>query len=88
MNAYDSLIGCLDRSPEPDYWDDFFLPRWPPLSAEEIDAVAAWVRWLAIVQPNQVYGNVYERAHDTLNLLKTKVQFAEAPETGDEIQAE
>ena len=30
-NAYDSLIGYLDRRPEPDDWDDFFLPRWPLL---------------------------------------------------------
>ncbi len=87
-NAYDSLIGCLDRSPEPDYWDDFFLPRWPLLSAEEIDAVAAWVRWLEIVQPDQVHENVYERAQDTLSLLKTKIRYAEAPDTGDEIQAQ
>ena len=41
-NAYDSLIGSLDRSPDPDSWDDFFLPRWPLLTTEEIDAVAAW----------------------------------------------
>jgi hypothetical protein len=69
-NAYDSLIGCLDRSPEPDYWDDFFLPRWPLLSLGEIDAVVAWVRWLEIVQPDEIYGNTYERVQDTLTLLK------------------
>jgi hypothetical protein len=73
-NAYDSLIGCLDRSPEPDYWDDFFLPRWPLLSLEEIDAVVAWARWLEIVQPDEICGNTYERVQDTLALLKGKAQ--------------
>lgn len=79
-NAYDSLIDCLDRSPEPDYWDDFFLPRWPSLSAEEIDAVAAWVRWMTIVQPDDIHGNVYERVQDTLTLLKDVIRDAEAPD--------
>jgi hypothetical protein len=86
-NAYDSLIGCLDRSPVPDYWDDFFLPRWPLLSAQEIDAVAAWVKWLAIVQPDEIYGNVYERVQDTLNLLKRMIRDGEAPDRSDQASA-
>jgi len=44
--AYDSLIGLLDHSPEPDFWDDFFLPRCKLLTTAEIEAVAAWVCWL------------------------------------------
>jgi len=71
-NAYDSLIGCLDRSPEPDYWDDFFRPRCPLLTAAEIDAVAAWARWLEIVLPDAFHANTYERVQDTLTLLKLK----------------
>jgi hypothetical protein len=78
-NAYDSLIGCLDRSPEPEYWDDFFLPRWPLLSVEEIEAVAAWVRWLALVEPDEIYRNLHERAQDTLTLLKWRAQEPQAP---------
>lgn len=27
VRACDTLIGELDRSPTPEYWDDFFLPR-------------------------------------------------------------
>jgi len=69
-NAYDSLIGMLDRSPEPDYWDDFFRPRWTLLSAAETDAVAAWVRWFEAVQPDAFHDNTYERALATLALLK------------------
>ncbi len=68
-NAYDSIIGMLDRSPEPDYWDDFFHPRWTRLTVPEVDAVDAWIHWLELVQPDAFHGNSYERAHDTLALL-------------------
>lgn len=68
-NAYDSLIGMLDRSPEPDNWDDFFLPRWMLLTADEVEAVAAWASWLAEVQPDAFHANTYERVQDTLTLL-------------------
>jgi hypothetical protein len=76
-NAYDSLIGCLDRSPEPEHWDDFFLPRWPLLTPEEIDAVAAWGRWLELVLPDAFHRNTYARVQETLTLLKEKAQEAE-----------
>jgi hypothetical protein len=69
-NAYDSLIGMLDRSPEPDYWDDFFRPRWTLLTAPELEAVAAWARWLQRVEPDAFHENTYERVLDTLALLK------------------
>ena len=68
-NAYDALVGTLDRSPEPDCWDDFFLPRWPLLSVEEIEAVRSWVRWFETVQPEAFQSNTYERVEDTLTLL-------------------
>ena len=71
-NTYDSLIGMLDRSPEPEYWDDFFLPRWTLLSAAELDSVAAWVRWLEAIEPDSFRHNTYERVHDTLSLLKER----------------
>ncbi|MDX1402492.1 MAG: DUF6714 family protein [Kiloniellales bacterium] len=71
-NAYDSLIGSLDRSPEPDYWDDFFLPRWPLLTVEQIDVVADWARWLEIVQPDAYHLNTYDRVQDSLTLLRQK----------------
>lgn len=79
-NAYDALIGCLDRSPEPVYWDDFFLPRWPLLTAAEVDAVAAWVRWLEIVQPDAYHENTYGRVQDTLTLLKWRAAEAKGLE--------
>lgn len=68
-NAYDSIIGMLDRSAEPGYWDDFFLPRWPLLSAAEIGAVAEWVRCFETAEPDAFHDNTYERAQATLALL-------------------
>ncbi len=69
-NAYDSLVGMLDRSPEPEHWDDFFVPRWSSLSAGEIDGVAAWLDWLQGVEPDEVFTGTYRRARDTLALLQ------------------
>lgn len=71
-NAYDALIGMLDRSPEPAYWDDFFQPRWTLLRAAELDAVAAWVRCFAAAEPDAFHANSYERALATLALLKER----------------
>jgi hypothetical protein len=71
-NACDALIGMLDRSPVPDYWDDFFAPRWTLLSAPELDAVAAWLAWFEAVEPDAFHENTYERARETLELLKQR----------------
>jgi len=71
-NACDSLIGMLDRSPEPAYWDDFFEPRWTLLSAPELDAVAAWLAWFEASEPDSFHDNTYDRARETLRLLKQR----------------
>ena len=71
-NAYDAVVGQLDRSPDPDSWDDFFLPRWTLLTAPEIHAVGAWVSWLEAVQPDAYHNNTYERARETLLLLEIR----------------
>ncbi|NKB57402.1 MAG: hypothetical protein GKS00_13835 [Alphaproteobacteria bacterium] len=73
-NAYDSLIGMLDRSAEPDYWDDFFRPRWTLLTALELTAVAAWVGWFEWVDPDAFHGNTLERVRGTLNLLAQRLE--------------
>lgn len=77
-NVCDSLINMLDRSPVPDYWDDFFLPRWTRLSAAELDAVAAWASWLELVRPD-VFANTYDRVQETLRLLKARVGHVPRP---------
>lgn len=73
-NAFDSIIGCLDRSPEPDNWDDFFAPRFTRFSIAELDAIAAWVRWVEMMLPDGFHEFTYGRVHDTLELLKLQAQ--------------
>lgn len=65
-----SIIGMLDRTPEPDYWDSFFVERWPLLSMEECEAVQEWVFWLSSFKDLSFYENSFERALDTLDCLK------------------
>jgi len=77
-NAYDSIIGMLDRSPEPDYWDDFFRPRWTLLTAEEVTAVAAWADWFRRIEPDAFHGNTFERVRATLGLLVECLESASA----------
>lgn len=71
-SAYDALMGVLDRSPEPAYWDDFFLPRFTLLNMAELDAVAAWMHWFQAVEPDAYKPNTFERIQETLMLLKEK----------------
>lgn len=72
-NAFDSIIGCLDRSPEPDYWDDFFRPRFAQFRTSELDAISAWVCWMEMAQPDTFHESTYQRVRDTLELLKWRV---------------
>jgi hypothetical protein len=71
-NAYDAIVGMLDRSPEPDWWDDFFCPRWALLTTDELEAVAAWVDWLRREQADAFHPNSYDRARATLALLRDR----------------
>ena len=71
-NAYNALIGMLD-------WDEFFVPRWSLLSADEIDGVAAWLDWLQSVESDEVFSGTYHRAQDTLTLLKMLAEDREHP---------
>jgi hypothetical protein len=69
---FDSLIGCLDRSPVPSYWDDFFYPRFTLLKPDEIDAVSSWARWMELVEPDGYHEFTYERVQGTLALLRQR----------------
>ena len=73
-NAYDALVGMLDRSPVPEHWDDFFAPRWTLLSAAELEAVAAWAAWLQAVEPGMAWGNTFDRVQETLSLLVARAR--------------
>lgn len=66
----DSVIGWLDRSPDRDLWDDFFVARWSALSREECEAVQCWVLWLSSLDNPPFRQDSLSRAFDTLALLK------------------
>lgn len=73
LSVIDALIGSLDRSPNPDYWDEFFVARWPLLNEREVRAVQQWVLWLLEADPVYFESDALGRAMDTLDLLiKTK----------------
>ncbi len=65
---YDAIIGPLDRSPEPLYWDDFFTERWQLLTCDECNAMQQWLLWLA--EEDSPYDEItLNRSFDTLALL-------------------
>jgi hypothetical protein len=73
-----SVIGQLDRSPTPAWWDDHFLSRWPLLTAPELDVMQAWIIWLTTCGHNPFWQGELDRAFDTLSLLQTRLKDASA----------
>jgi len=73
LMIYNSIIEMLDRSPDPSSWDRFFIDRWTMLSSIECEAVQEWVLWLADNVSNTYYENSFNRAFESLELLKQGV---------------
>ncbi len=67
-----AVIGMLDRSPSPEWWDDFFLQRWPQLTAQECRAIQEWVWWLTSLPGTSYEEESLMRALHTLELLITQ----------------
>lgn len=49
-NDFDGLVASrigifLDRTPEFDVWDDFFIDRWGELTLDELEAIEMWLQW-------------------------------------------
>lgn len=65
-----SIIRMIDRTPDPSFWDDFFLKRWPLLTQNECGAVQEWVLWLSSFDKDSFDDMSLSRAFDTLELLK------------------
>lgn len=65
-----SLVNMLNRSPDPESWDDFFSARWPRLTTMECEATQAWLLWLSSVDDGSFPENALGRAFDTLELVK------------------
>ena len=69
--ARDSLIECLDRSPDPECWDDFFLTRLGRLNRSECGALRTWS-----LEPRMLndYDEISKaRVGDTIELLIERV---------------
>jgi hypothetical protein len=62
----------LDRSPDPNSWDEFFIARWPLLTARECEATQAWILWLSSFDDGSYSEIALARAFDTLELLKER----------------
>lgn len=68
----DSIIGMLDRNPDPSHWNDFFRERWLMLTDEEIDVAAEWVLWLS--SRGGLDDSSLSRAFDCLESVKNYKQ--------------
>lgn len=70
-----NIITMLDRSPKPDWWDDFFVARWPLFTLSEYKVIQDWIFWLASSENSSHSDDSLERALETLDLLiKQKTQ--------------
>lgn len=70
--AVTNVISMLDRSPNPDWWDDFFLARWSLLTVQECAAIQGWVYWLSSCSEKAISDDSLMRALETLELLKLR----------------
>ncbi|MDN7439002.1 hypothetical protein QZM64_07490 [Burkholderia cepacia] len=70
LTVIESLMGSLDRSPVVEYWDDYFLQRWPKLTDVECDAVIEWLLWLNEHPLSPFSKDTILRACETLELVK------------------
>jgi hypothetical protein len=65
-----SLLGMLDRSPDPTCWDNFFVERWVMLTEKECEAAQQWILWLSCFEPPS--DTRCTKAYETLELLKQR----------------
>ncbi|MFC5474673.1 hypothetical protein [Paraherbaspirillum soli] len=67
-----SIVSMLDRSPKPEWWDDFFLPRWTLLTEPECRVTQEWILWLSNFGNAALSDDALERSLQTLELLISK----------------
>lgn len=64
-----NLVAMLDRSPNPNWWDEFFVERWPLLTTKECSVLREWLIWLSSVGASSLDENGLDRALETVELL-------------------
>lgn len=72
----DSVIRMLDRSPNPEFWDEFFLKRWCALREAECLAVQEWLVYLSESAEGRDAEDL-SRSFDTMQLLAQRAREAE-----------
>ncbi len=65
----DTILGMLDRSPNPDLWDDSFRRRWTLLHVGECQVVEKWILALSECSEGAFDQLTLDRAFDTVQLL-------------------
>lgn len=65
----DSLLQMLDRSPTPEYWDDFLMARLGALPIAVYDVLAEWLLALSEAGEAAMQASL-GRAFDTIELLR------------------
>jgi len=65
----DSIIQMLDRSAQPDYWDEFFCDRWMNLTKDEYSDVRAWIEWMDGINSDTFFSESLCRSYVTVELL-------------------
>ena len=65
----DTILGMLDRSPDPDLWDDWFRRRWSILKEGECQAIEQWLLVLSECPEGGFDQLTLDRAFDTVQLL-------------------
>ena len=81
LNAAESLIWELDRSPSTEGWDDYFADRFLGLTSTELDVLKEWLLQLCEYATYKGVrlsasgpGDVFGRAFETVNLLQEELQ--------------
>src|SRR5581483_5957611 len=73
--AADALVNCLDRTSNPEWWDQFLLDRLQGLEIDEYDAISGWIAMLS--EKSRCYKeDSLTRAYQTIHLLHAEAEKA------------
>lgn len=64
-----NLVSMLDRSPTPEWWDNFFLERWLLLTKDELLVIEKWLYWMIDCLNRAASDDSIERGLATVNFL-------------------
>lgn len=67
----DAIIGMLDRSSLPDFWEKFFCDRWLLLQRDELIAIQSWLIWILDNRYDHYDISRLDRAFDVLSVLES-----------------